>query len=194
MKWYHIDIRDITDAQFESWYAMADEDRRRKTDAFRQEEDRLCSIAGDHLARMGIAEFCGTAPEEIVFARTADGKPYARGLDVHFNISHSGHLVVCAVSGRSVGIDAERIRPVKARLAEKVCTADELCWLREAPGWGEILDGEAMERFFRIWTAKEAYFKWTGTGITDLKAVDTLAHIRAGGTFRMGEHMVSIYE
>jgi phosphopantetheinyl transferase len=28
-----------------------------------------------------------------------------------------------------------------------------------------------LTRFFKIWTAKEAYFKQQGTGITDLKAV-----------------------
>ena len=29
-----------------------------------------------------------------------------------------------------------------------------------------------LERFYEVWTAKEAYFKKMGTGITDLKSVD----------------------
>lgn len=194
MKWYHIDIREMTREQFDSWYAMADASRREKCDACRAEEDRLCSIAGDHLARTGLAEVCGMDPAAIRCGRTDDGKPYAIGLKAHFNISHSGHLVVCAVSERPVGIDAELIRPVRSRLTGKVCTPAELAWIQEAPGWGEMLEGEAMERFFRIWTAKEAWFKWAGTGITDLKAFDTLDHIRRGGTFRMEDHMVSIFE
>ena len=194
MKWYHIDIRDITPAQFDRWYAMADRDRQAKCGAFRFREDRLRALAGDHLARKGIAAHCGISPGEIRFARTRDGKPYAKDLDVHFNISHSGHLVVCAVSERPVGIDAEQMRVVRRRLAEKVCTPAELAWLREAPGWGENLTGEAMVRFFRIWTSKEAWFKWTGTGITDLKSVDTLGHIRSGGTWELDGCMVSIYE
>lgn len=193
MKWYLIDIRDMTEAQFQAWYAMAGEERQQKCDGFRVREDRLRSIAGDHLARMGIAAHCGVEPEAICFSRTAEGKPYAVGLDVHFNISHSGHLVVCAVSDRPVGIDVEQMRPVRARLAEKVSTAEELSWLREAPGWGETLTGEAMTRFFRVWTSKEAWFKWTGTGITDLKSFDTLDHIRGGGTFEMDGYLVSIY-
>lgn len=194
MKWYHIDIRDMTPAQFESWYAMAEETRRIRCDACRLREDRLRSIAGDHLARVGIAAHCGVAPEDIRFARNEMGKPYAIGLDVHFNISHSGFLVVCAVSERFVGIDVEQMRAMKQRLTKKVCTPAELTYLQEAPGWGENLTGEAMRRFFQIWTSKEAYFKWSGTGITNLQSFETLEHIRRGGTFELDGHMVSIYQ
>ena len=87
----------------------------------------------------------------------------------------------------------EQIRAVRSKLTGKVCTPEELRYIQEAPGWGEILTGEAMLRFFRVWTSKEAYFKWTGTGITDLKSVDTLGHIRSGGTFELAGHMVSIF-
>ena len=194
MKWYHIDIRDMTRDQFDSWYAMADEDRRRKTDDFRQEKDRLCSIAGDHLARMGIAAHCGVDPVQIRFARTEKGKPYALGLDVHFNLSHSGHFVVCAVSDRPIGIDVEQIRIVRRKLAEKVCCPEELEYLLDEAGWGDPVTGRALRRFFRIWASKEAYFKWAGTGITDLKSVNTVPHILSGGTWELDGHMVSIYE
>ena len=189
MKWRYHDIREITEAQSGSWYAMADQERQKKCDACRVREDRLRSLAGDHLARMGISELCGVDPAAIRFAGTQDGKPYAVGLDVHFNISHSGHFVVCAVSERNVGIDVEQMRPVREKLVRKVCTESELAWYQEAED-----DGEAIRRFFQIWTSKEAYFKWLGTGITNLKAFDTLVHIRGGGTFELDGHMVSIYE
>lgn len=194
MHWRYLDIRTITDAQYESWYAMADDDRREKCDACRQRSDRLCAIGADHLARISLAEASGVDPAEIRFRRTERGKPYAVGLDVYFNISHSGDLVVCAVSDRPVGIDVEQIRPVRSKLTGKVCTPAELAYILEAPGWGEMLTGEAMRRFFRIWTGKEAYFKWQGTGITDLKSFDTLDHIRSGGTFELDGYLVSIYE
>lgn len=194
MRWCYLDIRTITDAQFESWYAMADDDRRARADACRQRDDRLCAIAADHLAREGLAEACGVDPAAIRFLRTERGKPYPVGLNVHFSISHSGNLVVCAVSDRPVGIDVEQIRPVRCKLTGKICTPAELAYIREAPGWGEMLTGEAMRRFFRIWTGKEAYFKWQGTGITDLKAFDTLEHIRNDGTFELDGYLVSIFE
>lgn len=194
MKWYHIDIRDMTRAQFDSWYAMADEDRRIRTDDFRQEADRMRSVAGDHLARMGIAAHCGLDPAQIRFARTEKGKPYVLGVEVHFNLSHSGDFVVCAVSDRPVGIDVEQIRIVRQKLAEKVCCPEELEYLRDAPGWQDPVTGWALRRFFRIWASKEAYFKWAGTGITDLKSFNTVPHILSGGTWELDGHMVSIYE
>lgn len=189
MQWEYFDIRTITDDQFGSWYAMADESRRSRCDACRVREDRLRSIAGDHLARTLLAQLRGVDPGSIHFSRTEDGKPYAAGLDAHFNISHSGHYVVCAVSEKPVGIDVEQMRPVRARLAKRVCTEAEYAWYQEAES-----NEETIRRFFRIWTTKEAYFKWVGTGITDLKAFDTLDHIRSGGTMELDGHMVSIYE
>ena len=194
MKWYHMDIRDMTDAEYGKYYAMADEARREKTDGCRVREDRLRSIAGDHLARLSVSGHCGVPMEEIRFGRNSDGKPYALGLAVEFSISHSGNFVVCAVSDRPVGIDVQFMRPVRSALTRKVCTPGELGYLREAPGFGEEMTGEALVRFYQIWCSKEARFKWLGTGITDLKKFDTLDHIRSGGTFRMDEYMVSIYE
>lgn len=192
MQWRYLDIRKITDSEYEQWYAMADESRRAGCDSCRSREDRLRAIAGDHLARLGIASHCGAAPEDIHFARTESGKPYAVGLNVHFNISHSGNYVVCAVSEDPVGIDVERIRPVRSKLTDKVCTPGELSYIREASGWGDELTGEAMVRFFRIWTSKEAWFKWAGTGITSLRSIDTRS--RLGETFELDGHMVSICE
>lgn len=189
MQWRYLDIRRITEEEFESWYAMADEKRRQKCDACRVPEDRLCSIAGDHLARILLAQLCSVDPASIRFERTEDGKPYALGLGAHFNVSHSGHFVVCGVSDKPVGIDIEQMRPVREKLVKKVCTDAELSWYQEAES-----TEEATRRFFQIWTSKEAYFKWAGTGITDLKAFDTLDHIRSGGTFELEGHMVSIYE
>ena len=194
MKWYHLDVRDMTKSQYDEYYAMADEDRRRRADACRNEEDRLCSIAGDHLARLAIGEHCGVPMASIRFARTEDGKPYAVGLDVHFNISHSGSLAACAVSEKCVGIDVQIMRPVGKALARKVCTRRELAYLKEAEGFGELLTGWALIRFYRIWCSKEAYFKWLGTGITNLKSFDTVDHIFSGGTFQIDAYMVSIYQ
>lgn len=90
------------------------------------------------------------------FERTENGKPYAEGA-AFFNISHSGSFAVAAVSDCEVGVDIERIREVNLKIAEKF-SSDE----REY-----ILSAENPQKaFFEIWTAKEAYLKKCGTGIT----------------------------
>ena len=123
------------------------------------------------------------------------GKPYLCDYEnIHFNISHSGSLAACAVSDKPVGIDVQIMRLVRKALARKVCTRRELSYLKDAEGFGELLTGRALVRFYRVWCSKEAYFKWLGTGITDLKSFDTVDHIFSGGTFQIDEYMVSIYE
>lgn len=57
----------------------------------------------------------GSAPEDIFFYRGENGKPLTN-LTLHFNCSHSGGFVVCAVGEREVGVDLEQIRPVHPRL------------------------------------------------------------------------------
>ena len=78
-----------------------------------------------------------------------------------------------------LGIDIERIKPVKKGMAERVCTPEEL----------QYVQGDE-NRFFEIWTAKEAWFKMKGTGITDFQAVNTLSLSRK--MFRQGNYLIHI--
>lgn len=91
------------------------------------------------------------------------GKPYFPSHpDVHFSVSHSGSFWVCAFSDGEVGCDVQEFRknddPVRLnRLAER--------WFSE--GERRYLDGHGRTpaEFYRIWTRKEAYVKFTGHGI-----------------------------
>ncbi|MGS1006004.1 4'-phosphopantetheinyl transferase family protein [Achromobacter anxifer] len=75
------------------------------------------------------------------------------------SLSHSGGHAVCvsAPQGWGVGADLERIRPRDVlRLAEWVCTPAE----QEALAG---LEGAAqLERFYLLWTLKEAFIKAAG--------------------------------
>lgn len=115
------------------------------------------------LVRSVLAPQLRCAPADIPITVTDLGKPVVAG-DVHFNVSHSGDLVLLAVSGeRAVGIDVERERPIaKARaLIDR--------WLNEAERrdvtrW---MDEGASEStaFLRVWSLKEARLKALGVGI-----------------------------
>jgi len=87
------------------------------------------------------------------------GKPYLRDYpNVHFNISHSGQYVVCAVADRPVGIDVQVIGAYRPDVAARVCTGKELARLGAS-------DDPAVE-FTKLWTQKEANLKMLGYGIT----------------------------
>ena len=97
------------------------------------------------------------------------GKPYfcePALEDVFFSKSNTqGHEIVC-FSDREVGVDCENIkaRPgIETRFAgisRKYFTDDEQEYLRASSEGG-------IERFFEIWTAKEAYMKYTGKGFSE---------------------------
>ena len=55
------------------------------------------------LAAEMLADAVGSAPEDIFFYRGENGKPLTN-LTLHFNCSHSGGFVVCAVGEREVGV------------------------------------------------------------------------------------------
>lgn len=84
----------------------------------------------------------------------ANGKPVYRNSDIHFNLSHAGNYVVCAVSDKAVGVDIERQRKNVIRVAKRFFTQAECDWI-----------GNDSLKFSRIWTLKEAYAKLTGEGI-----------------------------
>lgn len=84
-------------------------------------------------------------------------KPCAEGFAGDFNISHTSGCGVLAISDSPVGVDVERIRPVNLKIAEKFC-ADEREFIEKSE--------DCRRAFFEIWTAKEAYLKKEGTGIT----------------------------
>lgn len=187
-----INIHEISEEQYRYYYAMMDEKKREKADRFRFPKDRQRTIAGEMLARQLLAPRCGMPEEALRFAVAEGGKPYVCNAEGHhFNISHSGDYVLCAVSNAPVGADIERIRQVEENLIRYVCTEEELQYTLS----DEIQAAEKWRRFFRIWTAKEAYFKYCGTGISDFKQLSIFEAPLAGktATFYQGEYAVSIY-
>lgn len=159
MRIYSADIRSVSTAEYEYALSLVSDTRREYIARLRSECDKKLTVMSELLARRGIAELTGVPEREITLLRSDTGKPYAAGLDIHFNVSHSGDFAVCAVNDAPVGIDIERVRDIPPRLIERTCTDRER----------EYVNGSA-ERFFEVWTAKEAYAKCTGEGLTSLKA------------------------
>ncbi|MCR5717124.1 MAG: hypothetical protein K6G23_09790 [Lachnospiraceae bacterium] len=85
--------------------------------------------------------------------RSRSGKPDYP--DVHFNISHSGGMLIAALSGCEIGIDIERIRQVPVAVAKKF-----------------HLPADDAEAFFVQWTRMEACVKADGQGIGALMTIN----------------------
>lgn len=86
------------------------------------------------------------------------GKPYVSG-GPEFSLSHCKHAIAVAWGASPVGIDVESIRGVEQGLIDRTMNAAEQALIRAS--------ASPERAFIRLWTQKEAYLKYIGTGITD---------------------------
>lgn len=80
--------------------------------------------------------------------------------DIHFNLSHSGGYVCCAAGDEPVGVDIEKKTDMKEKIAQRFFTQEDNRRLLEAK------PEEKKDLFFRMWSIKESYIKFTGQGMT----------------------------
>lgn len=149
-------------------WALLDAEERAHARARRGEGRRRYVVAHAAL-RMILGSALGLDPASIAYERTCGrcgghdhGRPGVSGCEsLSFSLSHSGERAIVAVGpNRSIGADVEEVRPRVHldRLASRVLTPEE------HEGWSS--GGGGMSRFLDAWTAKEAYLKATGEGIS----------------------------
>ena len=127
--------------------------------------------------RLLLAETLGVEPHRVVISRVCarcghptHGRPTVAGTGaaaVSFSVSHSGTfgVVALAAGDRRIGVDVEAVRP-RSRLD---ALADRVLGAEEHAAWRALDDPDVRLRaFLRAWTAKEAYLKALGIGITTL--------------------------
>lgn len=120
-------------------------------------------------------------PLSLSYRYGEEGKPYFRDLPLFFSISHSGNFVLCAVDGREIGADIQRIQPVDVgKLAGRFFSEPERLLLERCGS-----DEERQRLFFALWTRKEACGKLTGQGVASVLGQDMSADVRVFS--RVGE-------
>lgn len=127
-------------------------------------------------AKWTISNLLNTSPQEVVFSKRENGKPYlANHEDLQFNISHAGRKVALVITLKNIiGVDIEyHDRSVDyIKLAKHFFSKTE---------YHEILNVKKEDlsaSFFRCWTRKEAFIKALGDGLNfplDLFAVNFAA-------------------
>lgn len=147
---------------------------------FRFEQDRRRWMAARAWLRLTLGRYLDAAPDTLRFELGPWGKPGLRNCPLRFNVTHSGGAALLAVAWQQeVGIDLEQgNRDFCVEEAASALSAPEQVWL----------SGHAPEQrglaFLTLWTAKEAYVKATGQGLTFPTTGLTL--LPAAGTDRMG--------
>lgn len=127
---------------------------------FKRNEDLIRSFVAELLFRYMLTIELGL-DFDVEVAKNKCGKPFLKNYDnVHFNITHSGVYVICAISDKIVGVDVETIKEIDFGIAKRFFTNAEYENLINKQ------DREKLERFFELWTLKESYIKADGRGLT----------------------------
>lgn len=141
-------------------YRRAAPERKQRADRYLRREDGLRCLAAGQLLRDTVEQALGITDFTVV--KEPGGKPRILGQDrFHYNLSHSGNRVIIAWGDSPIGVDVQQMRmdPGKENLARRFFTPEEQAYVFESK--------EARaERFYRVWTGKESYLKFLGTGLT----------------------------
>ncbi len=142
-------------------------EERDRAKRFATAELRHSYVARRGLLRLLLGEYLGADPQALRFGYGGCGKPFlaepfaASGL--RFNLSHSGGLVVLAVSrSRELGVDIERLRPQ----TDVDQTLRRYFSRRERSAILGCPRPERERLFYTGWTRKEAYLKASGQGLS----------------------------
>ena len=99
-------------------------------------------------------------PENLVIGRTDRGKPYfLHEPQLHLSISHSGNYWGCAIANQTVGFDLQQKEQPRQESPEEM--ANRFFHPQES----KFVAQDCAYNFLTVWTAREAYVKYTGQGI-----------------------------
>jgi 4'-phosphopantetheinyl transferase len=148
-----------------------------RLERYRFERDRRQFLARRVLVRTVLSKYESVAPAAWQFASNAHGRPSVLGVGqwLHFSLSNTRGLVVCAVANRlEVGVDVECLdRAAPLEIADWCLAPPEIEALLALP------PPERATRFFDYWTLKESYVKARGIGLS--QPLDRLAFVLERG-------------
>lgn len=153
---YMADVTPLEEeARFLRLYETASEDRKRKIDALRFPKDKRLSLGAWLLLEKVLRQWGFEG--EILLERNAYGKPFLKNHpELHFNLSHSGSRVMCALSRGEVGCDIQQMGRWDEKLAKRFFSPEEKAFLASE---------SSEEAFFRLWCLKESFVKAAGRGL-----------------------------
>lgn len=149
---------DSARANLDDLIAAASPRRRVRCQRYRRDVDVIRCLLAECLLFHALATR-GVIASDHDLETAPGGKPHLRDPRLHFNLSHAGDWVVCALSDYPVGIDVEDLR-------NDVSTQDIAAHFsvleRDFIAAGRP---RSRQRAYRMWTLKESWRKYVGDGL-----------------------------
>ena len=135
---------------------LVSKNRREKIDFYKFEKDKKLSAGAYLVLKKLLSEM------DITDFKIKTGKYDKPSIcdheNIYFNLSHSGKMVLCAISDMEVGADIEYIdSEIDLNIAKHYFYNSE---------YENIMNAEnRADEFFKYWVLKESYMKYTGLGM-----------------------------
>lgn len=153
-------IQDMSATEMEDALSCLPEWRREKALSFRFDIDRMLCAKSYLLLKKGLCEDFGFIGNPA-FSYSEHGKPFLKERkDIHFNLSHCHHGVLCVIGKGPVGCDIEDVQK------EIDIDVANFCFSRIEVDAMLASSNPGIE-FVKMWTQKEAVLKLLGSGLID---------------------------
>lgn len=135
-------------------------------ESFGIQERRNQYLISRWLSKSLLGSLLGIPAIEVSTIKGALGKPYLEDelnfLKIDFNISHTKEITLVGIAHQmQIGVDVEKVAMKRSsEVAARFFTPPEAKWLAEGQ-----TPQEQVNRFFRIWSMKEAVIKAVGGGV-----------------------------
>lgn len=145
------------------WFRLVSEHKRQRLCTISNPQTLTQTLLGDLLIRFLAVTYLGVSNQNLLFSTTEFGKPYlvTGNQPFHFNLSHSGHWIVCAIDQNPVGTDVQLKEPVDLDLVNNILSP---------PAYRHYLDllpEQQLDYFYDLWTMNESCLKLTGHGLSN---------------------------
>jgi len=186
----------ISEIDFDDAQRLISQDERAEAQRFVNDDDRLRFVLGRAALRCLLSRATATKTAHLAFERNEFGKLSVPG-SLHFNIAHSGDLIVIGLHKSSeIGVDVEALGRLAdwRDLADHYLTEAERALIADAPNEARAA------AFLRAWTRKEAVVKAVGRGLSVPLASfavlpsDRMWHVAATGTGPLADRSLACFD
>ena len=188
----HLINLDAADLSAERYLPLFSEERRREILSFRLERDRRAKILAEILVRGLAAQKMSCPVEEILIERDERGKPWILNSPLQISLSHSRSWAACTVGTVKSGVDVEE------DFSDALETAKFFFAPQEYFSISRLQGDERRRKFLSLWTLKESYAKFLGTGLDeeilrlDIEGLQTRANFFCRNFYLEGGAVVGV--
>ena len=186
---YAMNVTPLLDGSWEAMMPQLSHWRQKKVMSLRHGADRARSAAAGWLLDYALTQ-AGLPKAQRTIQLQPGGKPVLAQGGLHFSLSHAGPWAVCALGESPLGVDVELPRCTLAT-ARRFFAPAEVAQVEALP------EDARQAALLRLWTAKEAFTKALGQGLSlglhtfEVRLADTGAALLQSATplpYRLAEY------